>query len=163
MRHVLLTIMAALAIMTAAAQSNSIYIEDFCIDRDSIVTVPVMLANETPLRGLQFYMSLPEGIKLDDRSLTKYSKKYEMNIVCRMTPDGEYAVFVYPMERICYPADTKAIINFDFAATADFKGGEIHMTGIKGSTIDNSSITIDDHVVKVTCGSGSCCEGKASH
>ncbi len=150
MRHFLLTIMMVLAALTVSAQSNRIVIEDFVVDRDSVVTVPVVLANETPMRGLQFKMALPEGLKIESSHLTKYSEKYDMNLVCRQTDDGFYAAFIYPLGRVCYPADSVAIMMLDFAAGPDFKGGDIILSNAKGSTIDNKSITIDGDTTTIT-------------
>ena len=65
MKHILLTLLAVMATLTVAAQSNRFYIEDFELDRDSVISVPVMLANETAMRGFQFDMSLPEGMALN--------------------------------------------------------------------------------------------------
>ena len=155
MRHFLLTIMMVLAALTVSAQSNRIVIEDFVVDRDSVVTVPVVLANETPMRGLQFKMALPEGLKIESSHLTKYSEKYDMNLVCRQTDDGFYAAFIYPLGRVCYPADSVAIMMLDFAASPDFKGGDIILSSAKGSTIDNKSITIDGDTTTVTVSASS--------
>ena len=150
MRHFLLTIMMVLAALTVTAQSNRIFIEDFVVDRDSVVSAPVELVNETPMRGLQFKMTLPEGLKIESSHLTNYSEKYEMNLVCRQTDNGDYAVFIYPLGRVCYPADSVAIMMLDFAAGPDFKGGDIILSNAKGSTIDNKSITIDGDTTTVT-------------
>ena len=150
MRHFILTIFTVLVSLAALAQSDRICIEDFVIDRDSVVTMPVVLANETPMRGLQFSMTLPEGLNVAGSALTKYSEKYDMNLVCRQGSNGDQVVFVYPMSRVCYPADSAVIMTLDFAASADFKGGEIILSGAKGSTIDNQSIPIESDTIVVT-------------
>lgn len=150
MRNFILTIFTVLASLTAFAQTNRICIEDFVIDHDSVVTVPVELINETPMRGLQFSMMLPEGLKVAGSGLTKYSEKYDMNLVCRQGSNGDQVVFVYPMSRVCFPADSAVIMTLDFAASADFKGGEIILMGAKGSTIDNQSVPIESDTIAVT-------------
>lgn len=150
MRHFLLTIIVALAALTVTAQGGRLCIEDFVIDRDSIVSVPVMLVNETPMRGLQFCMTLPDGLKVESSSLTKYSEKYGMNLVCRRTDNGDQVVFIYPMARVCYPADSVVIMVVNFAAGSDFKGGDIILSGAKGSTIDNKSVPIESDTITVT-------------
>ena len=150
MRHFLLTIMVAMTALALSAQANRIVIEDFVVDRDSVVSVPVMLANETPMRGLQFRMVLPEGLKIEGSKLTKYSEKYDMNLAGRSTPQGDYAVFIYPMSRVCYPADSAVIMMLEVVASSDFKGGKIIMSGVRGSTIDNQSIPVEDTAVTVS-------------
>ena len=150
MRHFILTILSVLATLAVSAQSNRICIEDFVVDRDSVVTIPVSLANETPMRGLQFSMTLPEGLKVTGSALTKYSEKYDMNLVCRQGSNGDQVAFVYPMSRVCFPADSVVIMTLDFAASADFKGGEIILSGAKGSTIDNQPVSIESDTIVVT-------------
>lgn len=150
MRNFLFTIMMVLTALTTTAQSNRIVIEDFVVDRDSVVSVPVVLVNETPMRGLQFMLALPDGLKIGSSSLTKYSEENDMNLVCRPTDNNDYAIFIYPMSRVCYPSDSKVIMLFDFAAGSDFKGGDIMLSGAKGSTMDNKSISIDGDTVTVT-------------
>ena len=148
-RHFLLTIMAALAALTVSAQAERICIEDFVLDRDSTLSVPVMLVHETPLRGLQFSIALPDGVRISGYDLTKYSEKYE-NMVCRQAESGNYLVFIYPLSRVCVPADSAAIMTLDFAANSDFKGGEIILSDVRGSTIDNQSFTLEGDTVTVT-------------
>ena len=155
MKHFLLTIIVALAALTVTAQGNRICIEDFVIDRDSIVSVPVVLANETPMRGLQFNMTLPDGLKVESSSLTKYSEKYEMNLVCRRTDNGDQVVFIYPMARICYPAGNEVVVVINFAAGPDFKGGEITLWKCFGSTIDNVAFPVQGGTTTVTVPSSS--------
>ena len=149
-RHFLLTIMAALAALTVSAQSDRISIEDFVLDRDSTISVSVMLINETPVRGLQFSITMPEGIEITEHSLTKSSKKYGMNLVFRQVDNDDYAVFIYPMDHVCYPSDSVAILTLELTAAADFKGGEIILSGVRGSTIDNKSFSLDGDTATVT-------------
>ena len=150
MRQFLTTILAVVAAITVSAQSNRIGIDDFVIERDSIVSVPVTLANDTPMRGLQFNLAVPDGLKIEAGRLTKYSEKYDMNLVCRKSPKDGYVVFVYPMSRVCYPAGSEVIMVLDFCAASGFRGGEIHINHARGSTINNQSIPIEDATVTVT-------------
>lgn len=131
--------------LCATAQNNRIYIEDFEIDPDSTVTVPVMLANETPTRGIQFNMSLPEGLILKKTRITDYSSDYAMTLTCRYSNnEGCYMVFIYPSAAICYDPDTAAVMTVTFAAQPDFKGGTINLWNCWGSSIDNKSFVIGD-------------------
>ena len=54
MRHFVTTLLAVCVAVCAMAQANRVYIEDFEICPDSVVTVPVMLANVDETRGVQF-------------------------------------------------------------------------------------------------------------
>ena len=75
--------MAVCMALCAMAQNNRIYIEDFEIDPDSTVTVSVILANESPTRGVQFNMTLPPGLILKSSKVTAYSSEYFMSMTCR--------------------------------------------------------------------------------
>ena len=102
MRHCLLILLAALAAISAFAQSNRIYIEDFELDADSTRVVPVMLANSDPTRGFQFNMKLPAGLKMMDLEATAYAIDYEMSVTANYNAaDSNYLVFMYPTVRIC--------------------------------------------------------------
>ena len=64
MRYHLLMLAALMLAMTGMAQNNRVYIEDFEIEPGSLITVPVLLANESPTRGFQFNLSLPQGLTI---------------------------------------------------------------------------------------------------
>ena len=150
MRYFLLMILALLT-LPSMAQSNRIYIEDFELGPDSTVTVPVMLANEEPTRGIQFNMTLPQGLTLKNAKKTDYSKEYDMTLTCRFNAaEGCYMVFVYPMTAVCYDPGTTAVISMKFTAEGDFKGGNINLWKCRGSTMDNHSFVIDDATTIVT-------------
>lgn len=150
MKHLVLTFLAILASMTVVAQTNRFYIEDFELDRDSVISVPVMLANETAMRGFQFDLTLPEGLLLDEYSLTKYSKGFDMNLVCRPLSAGRYIVFVFPLSVTCFSPATAAVVTFTFSARSNFNGGDLAISDCKGATIDNQSFTIDGDTTHVT-------------
>lgn len=155
MRYYLLMIMA-LMVLPAMAQANRIYIEDFEIDPDSTVTVPVMLANEDPTRGIQFNMSLPQGLILKKTRITEYSSEYSMSLTCRYSErENYYLICLYPSAPICYDPDTAAVMTVTFAAEPDFKGGTISLWKCRGSTINNKSFVIDDATTNVTVPVGS--------
>lgn len=151
MRHCLLIILAALAAISAFAQSNRIYIEDFELDADSTRVVPVMLANSDPTRGFQFNMKLPAGLKMMDLEATAYAIDYEMSVTANYNAaDSNYLVFMYPTVRICLPPDTVAVILLTLEAAPDFRGGEIAIWRCMGSTIDNETIYMDGSTTTVT-------------
>ena len=79
MKQAFAAILALMMALGALAQRNVVYIEDFEICPDSTVTLPVMMANSDPTRGIQFNMSLPLGLNLIEKELTEYSlEKYFM-------------------------------------------------------------------------------------
>ena len=143
--------MAVLATLTAAAQGNRIYIEDFEIDRDSTKTVQVMLANVDPTRGIQFNLTLPAGLMFEDYEETAYSRRYTMSLTSRFVPEyNGYLIFLYPSKAICFPPDTTAVINLTFSASSDFSGGDLMIWQCRGSTIDNETIYMDGDTTQVS-------------
>jgi hypothetical protein len=149
MKHFLILIMVALAALTVDAQNNSIYIEDFEIVPDSVMEVPVILANESPARGLQFIVTLPQGLSLESSELTRYSESMKMNLVSQPKGDG-HMMFIYSMAYVSYPVDTAAIMTLSVRAASDFKGGNIVISKGLGSTLENESFSINCGTTTVT-------------
>ena len=152
MKHIVLTLTALFVTVGAMAQSsNRIYIEDFEIDPDSTLTVPVMLANEDPSRGVQFYITLPEGLKMTDYDLTDYSRRHHMAVSCNFSSKNNcYMVFIYPSLATCFPPDTVAVMTIEFHAPHDFEGGLMPVWKCRGSTMENKSIFMEDGITRVT-------------
>ena len=149
MKQYVMTLMAVAMALLATAQTNRIYIEDFEIHPDSTAVVPVMLANEEPTRGLQFCMTLPEGLELMKYEMTALAKEYEMQSISSFI-DGVWTLGMYPMDRVCLPPDTVAVYMLTFAAAPEFKGGQIRVWKCRGSTIDNVTIWMGDDTTTVT-------------
>ena len=142
--------LALLMAFNVMAQRNVISIEDFEISPDSVVTMPVILTNSDPTRGLQFNMTLPAGLVVVDKALTDYSsEQYHMSMFARLNK-GVWVMGLYPSGVICFPPDTAAIMTITFKAEAGFDGGEIILWRQLGSTIDNKSIVFDNDTTIVT-------------
>ena len=62
--------MALLLALTLSAQGNRVYIEDFEIEPGATDSVLVLLSNVDPSRGLQFNLSLPQGLEICEYDLT---------------------------------------------------------------------------------------------
>lgn len=151
MRHYLMIIVAVLMALPCWAQGNKVYIEDFEIEPDSSITVPVMMANADSTRGVQFNITLPEGMGLDGFAVSDYSRQYEMTMTCRLADEGTfYVAMVYPNGRICFPAGTEPVALLTFTASSNFKGGIIKVWKCRGSTIDNHVIEFDGALTTVT-------------
>lgn len=151
MKHYLTMIVAVLMALPCWAQGNKLYIEDFEIEPDSSLTVPVMMANADSTRGVQFNVTLPEGLALEGYAVSDYSRDYEMTMTCRLADDGTYyVVMVYPNGRICFPAGTEPVALLTFTAGSAFKGGTISVWKCRGSTIDNHVIEFDGALTTVT-------------
>lgn len=151
MRHCLFFLLAVLMVVGAAAQNNQIYIEDFEIYPDSTSLVPVMLANTDSTRGVQFYMTMPEGLDVAAFVLNDYANAYDMLLETKFSTNlGCYVVFEYPASRICFPPDTTAVLMIEFCASSDFGGGELTLWQCRGATIDNRSISMTGCTTNVT-------------
>ena len=155
MRRFMRSLLAVVFALTAVAQRNRIYIEDFEIYPDSTVTVPVMLANMDSTRGIQFNLTLPYGLRLMNCELTEYAdNECDMNMF-QSNNAGVYTIGMYPFSRLCFPPDIKAVLMIDFKVKTDFEGGEIFLWKCRGSTLENTSIIIGDDTTTVTLPSSS--------
>ena len=97
-RLMTLVVLAVFLALAVSAQGNRIYIEPFEIEPGESRTVPVMLSNVDPSRGVQFNVTLPEGLELKASELTPYSQGMKMILSCEFSPkNGCYTVFIYPM------------------------------------------------------------------
>lgn len=155
MRYHLLTLAALMLAMTGMAQNNRVYIEDFEIEPGSLITVPVLLANESPTRGFQFNLSLPQGLTIVEYTASDYLLKFDMNMTCAdNAKDNCFTAFVYPSSNRCLPPDTTAVMTIQFKADTDFSGGEIKFWKTRGSTLDNQTIYMDDSMTTASAAHG---------
>ena len=157
MKHCLMILLALLSALSVSAGNNRVYIEDFEIMGDSVITVPVMLANEDPTRGVQFNLTLPPGLVMEECVLTETSEEdYVMSLSCNyIRVDSCYQIILFPRMRVCYNPGTLAILNLDLKAEPDFKGGEITLWKCFGSTIDNVAFPVQGGTTTVTVPSSS--------
>jgi hypothetical protein len=148
----MMTLMLMCAALSIEAQGNRIYMEDFEISPDSTLTVSLMLANVNETRGLQFNMVLPQGLQLIDQDLTDYSYDIGMKYSIRhLAEKSTYIMVVHSMDKVCFPAgDGSAVMTFTYKAAKDFKGGIIMLNHVRGSTVDNKSITLPNDQTTVT-------------
>ncbi len=145
----MITLLAALAAVAAVAQSRGcVYIENLELVPDSTVTVPVMLACLEPTQGLQFKMSLPDGLILEEMELTKRSRRLDMNLAKKHKGDT-WNVAVYTMSMASFPPDTTAVIHATLRALPQFQGGEIHIWKCQGCSQDFTTINYDDSYTTV--------------
>ena len=141
-----------LVALTATGQTNRIYIEDFELAPDSTKTVPVMLANVDETRGIQFNITMPQGLKFAGYDLSEYAAQedFHMNLSANKVNDSTWSVMVYPSGRICFPPDVQPVVMLKFKAKSEFKGGDLLVWKCRGSTIDNNTIFMDDATTHVT-------------
>ena len=145
-----MALLAVVMVMNVAAQVNSIYIEDFEIMPDSSVTVPVILANEEPTRGIQFNLTLPKNLTLLSYALPRViADQYNMHIFGTAKEWG-WTLGMYPSTKVCFSPDTLQVMLLQFKAEPGFKGGEINVWKCRGSSMDNVTIFIGDDTTRVT-------------
>ena len=152
-RLITLALIAVLCVLaTSAQEGNRIYIEDFEIEPGEMDSAQVMLTNVDPSRGLQFNISMPEGLEIVEYELTDYSRASKMNLMFDYSTKNHCnIVFIYPLGMICYPADTaKAVMCLKLKAHRGFKGGTIVTWKCCGSTMDNNTITMNGSDTHVT-------------
>lgn len=149
MKHLLTMIIVALAALTATGQGNRLLMEDFTIEPDSTVIMPLILANTDSTRGLQFNMTPPPGLTIDNVKASRYSKKKGWS-VSHYDQDGTTVVVIYKLGHITFPPDSMPVAVVEFVADPGFKGGELEIWNCRGATVDNASINIDGATVRVT-------------
>ena len=140
---------ALVAALCATAQTNVIYIDDFEISPDSVVTVPVMLANQDTTRGVQFNITIPETLDIDEIVLTDYSAGRGFTLT-QSASGTTYTVMIYNFGQAFFPPDTTAIALVTFYAYDDFDGGEVEVWKCRGSTADDQAIIMDGDTATVT-------------
>ena len=87
-----------------SAQGNRVYIEDFEIEPGATDSVLVLLSNVDPSRGLQFNLSLPQGLEICEYDLTDYSRRSKMHLMFEeSTKDSCHVAFIYPMGPVAVP------------------------------------------------------------
>lgn len=148
----LLTILLALFMaMTAVAQANRIYIEDFEIYPDSVATVGVLLSSTDETRGMQFNMTLPQGLRVADYELSEMAE--DMGMYLTLSGDKQnrnYTVVIIPHSIVCFEPGQFSVMTLTIAASREFKGGEIEFWKVRGSTMENKSIVMDDAMTRVS-------------
>jgi len=144
MKKLMLTLSLVVLALGARAQIHEMYIEDFTIEPGTVLEVPVMLHCQTPSRGMQFNLHMCEGLSLDDVTLSDESIELDMNMFYRKTDEGYYTVVAYPSQRVCYDTIPLPVVYVHLEAAQDFKGGILRMTKVRGATLDNKSIKMND-------------------
>lgn len=152
MKKTLMIMMLLCLAQIAVAQADRVYIEDFEISPDSVVTVPVMLACPQQTRGIQFDMALPQGLELEDMELSNHSDNLGMRLSNRkLNGSNTHAIVLYPFKESFFQSDTSVVVMYiSFKALKGFKGGTISLSRIRGSTLSNQSIKMNDASTTVT-------------
>lgn len=149
MKHCWMIMVALLLAMGAKAQNNRLYVEDFEICPDSMIIVHVNLANQDETRGLQFNLTLPDGLMIVEHAVTALSAKYNMYGFGQKN-GNVWTLGMYPMGAICLPPDTAAVVELHIHVAPQFRGGKIIVWKCRGSTIDNKTIYMDGDTATVT-------------
>lgn len=151
-RLITLALISVLLPLAMSAQGNCIYIEDFEIEPGATDSVLVLLSNVDPTRGLQFNISMPQGLEIDECELTDYSQRNKMYLSFNDSKkDNSHVVFIYPMGLICYPAENSAaVMCLKIKAHKRFKGGEIVTWKCCGATMENETIAMDGRITRVS-------------
>jgi len=137
--------MAAVMALTAMSQTNSIFIEDFEICPDSVALVPVLLANDDATRGLQFNMTLPPGLDVARCKLTDRSLDLDMTVLFdRDRQSRSCTVIIYSHKASSFDPGRDAVATLTIKASSDFRGGDIKLWKLRGSTLQNQSIIMED-------------------
>ncbi|MBR7012037.1 MAG: hypothetical protein IKI10_04015 [Muribaculaceae bacterium] len=150
MKNGLISLLLMLLAMSAAAQHNGIYIENFEIEPGSTIVVPAIFYGSEASRGLQFNMTLPLGMTMQSYELDEeVADKYKMRSYERCNA-GVWTIGIYPYGRICLPADTAIVVmRMTLEAAPDFAGGDIYFWKQRGAHMDSATIVFGDDTTTV--------------
>ncbi|MBR5684632.1 MAG: hypothetical protein IKX18_00580 [Muribaculaceae bacterium] len=149
MKQLMTMILVALMAVGVQAQGNRLLMEDFVIEPDSTIVMPLIFANIDSMRGIQFNISPPLGLSIDRIKASRNSKKLGMT-VSSYEQNGISTVMVYQMGLGAFPPDSIPVANVVFVADSGFRGGEIEIWKSLGATLSHASIAIDGDTVIVT-------------
>ena len=149
MRRALMICLAVCVTLCAVAQRNRIYVDSFEIARGGTVTVPVMLANQDTTRGVQFRVTLPQGLRCVEMNVSQRAERKGF-ILNKTLKDDFHSVMIYQVGTACFAPGDMAIAEMTLQADETFGGGEITVWKCRGSTMDNLSIEMDGGMAIVT-------------
>ena len=141
--------LAVCAALCAVAQGNRICVHDIEVARGATVTVPVLLANQDTTRGVQFRVTLPQGLTCQEWNLAPRTERLGF-ILNNILKDGAHSVMIYQVGRGAIPPGDEAIAIMTLQVDDTFTGGEITVWKCRGSTMDNKSMEMDGSTSSVT-------------
>ena len=141
--------LAVCAALCAVAQRNRIYVDAFEIARGDTVSVPVILANQDTTRGVQFKVTLPQGLTCQEWNLAPRTERLGF-ILNNTIKNGAHSVMIYQVGRASIPPGDEAIAIMTLQADDNFGGGEITVWKCRGSTMENKSMEMDGNKSTVT-------------
>ena len=144
-----MTLCALLMAVTAVAQGNRLMIQDFEIIPDSTVMVPVTLVNSDASRGMQFNLTLPEGLTIENVKATDYTKKLGLSVTYSES-NGISTIILYQMSKVCFPPDSADVVLVTFQASPKFRGGQLELWKGRGSTMESKTFIIEGDTAVVT-------------
>lgn len=148
-----LTFMAVCATLCAVAQANRIYVDDFEIAPGATVQVPVILANQDTTRGVQFNVTLPQGLNCEEMEMTQYSERKKF-ILHNSLKDNTCAVMIYQIGMANFEPGNNAIVIMTLRADDTFKGGDLSVWKCRGSTMKTMTIFMDGDTATVSLPKG---------
>ena len=149
MKRYLAICLAVCAALFAAAQNSRVYMDDFEVAPGSSVTVPIILANQDTTRGVQFSVSLPQGLQCAELNLSQFAerKKFLLNYNVK---GNTCKVMVFQVGIANFTPGEITVADITLEADDSFKGGNITFKKCRGSTMDNKSILMDGSTAVVT-------------
>lgn len=149
MKRCLMICLAVCAALWGVAQNSRIYLDDFEVAPGSTVTVPVLLANQDTTRGVQFSVSLPQGLKCVELNLSEYAERKKF--ISNYTVKGNTCkVMIFQVGTASFTPGNNVIAMITLEADDAFKGGDVTVNKCRGSTMDNKSLLLDGGTAVVT-------------
>ena len=146
-----LTLFVLGLLLPATAAAVSLSIPDVEATSGSVITIPVNLENDAPVRGFQFNFYYPEGFEV--QSISKTDRVAETASVPSMAHSGYYAVIAYNMStNICVEqAGSGAVVNITLRVPNNAVGPyEMNLRNIMVSMSDGTKYILDDVSASIT-------------
>ena len=153
MKKLFLAIMCMVSTASFAVDNVALNVDPATIEAGGETIVPVCLTNDVTICGLEFYLQLPEGVKIkyvydEDEEEWSYAVekggrlKSSHTVKCSLKEDGSYYIFIYSSENAnVFDSEAKKglpLINITLVADNDATSGLKTMT-FKNQILNHSN------------------------
>lgn len=127
MKHSILSFTLIVLVTLSSLGRDRLYIENFNIDAEETLQVPVILLNDTAYTGLQTDLYLPVGLSLemeDDEYIIDLTSRKDNShtVASRLMEDGAIRIYISSVSAKEFTGNSGAIMTLCITAAEEFKG-----------------------------------------
>lgn len=138
----LYTIIMALATLVVSANAQSLSVQNIEAQMDEETALVVSLAEGSSMTALQFNLSLPEGVTLDETAITKGTAASGHTLEVRPLTNGDRLVVLYNTDQKAFKNGELLRIPLTAGSTATEANGKLYT--VRTATADAVSHTCAD-------------------